>query len=95
LISADMILSTIDNSAKQILDVGSQQLNAIVGHKYGADAAYSMSMLTGTTKNVGLVYIDMRGIGRRAILRRVGKEYVKTKVRSYGASSAGVGSEKM
>jgi hypothetical protein len=47
-----------------------------------------MSLLTGTTKNVGLVYIDMRGIGRRALLRKVGKEYVKSRVRGGGASSA-------
>jgi spartin len=51
-------------------------------YRYGADAAHSTSMLTGTAKNVGLVYIDMRGIGRRALIRRVGKEYVKGYVKS-------------
>lgn len=32
-VSADLILSTIDTSAKQIVDVGSQQLGAVMGHK--------------------------------------------------------------
>ena len=34
-------------------------------------------LMTGTAKNFALVYIDLRGIGRRAILRRAGKEFVK------------------
>lgn len=96
ILSAALILSTIDNSAKQILDVGSKQLNAVVEHKwvdrpffcksesdvvntfrYGADAARSTALLTGTAQNVGLVYIDMRGIGRKALVKRAGKEYIK------------------
>jgi len=89
MISADLILSTIDDSAKQILDVGGQRLNAVVEHKYGADAARSTSMLTGTAKNVGLVYIDMRGIGRRALIKRAGKEYLKAQVSSAASGSGG------
>jgi len=34
IMSADLILSTIDDSTKQIMDVGSQQLNAVVAHKF-------------------------------------------------------------
>jgi spartin len=34
LISVDLILSTIDDSAKQIMDVGGQRVNAVVGHKF-------------------------------------------------------------
>jgi len=77
ILSADLILSTIDNSAKQILDVGSRELNAVFEHKYGAEVARSTAMLTGTAQNIGLVYIDMRGIGRKALIKRVAKEYVK------------------
>ena len=55
--------------------VGGQHLNAVIGHKYGDEAAQSTSMLIGTAKNVGLVYIDMRGMGRRALIKRVGKDY--------------------
>jgi spartin len=31
----------------------------------------------GTAKNLALVYIDMRGIGRKALIKRVGKQYIK------------------
>ena len=57
--------------------------------RYGADAARSTSMLTGTAKNVGLVYIDMRGIGRRALIKRAGKEYLKAQVSSAASGSGG------
>jgi len=78
MISADLILSTFDDSTKQILNVGSQELNAVVAHKYGPEAANTVSLLTGTATNVAIVYIDMRGIGRRALIKRVGKEYIKS-----------------
>ncbi|KAJ7684493.1 hypothetical protein DFH06DRAFT_1155820 [Mycena polygramma] len=80
LLSADLILSTLDNSTRRILDSGTQNLGTVVGHKYGAEAAQSSVLMAGTVRNVALVYIDMRGIGRRALLRRAGKEFVKGRI---------------
>ncbi|KAJ6497146.1 hypothetical protein C8R47DRAFT_1175867 [Mycena vitilis] len=80
LLSADLILSTLDNSTRRILDSGTQNLGTVVGHKYGAEAAQSSVLMAGTARNVALVYIDMRGIGRRALLRRAGKEFVKGRI---------------
>jgi spartin len=51
-------------------------------HRYGEDAGNNARALTGTAKNVGVVYIDMRGIGRRALIKKVGKEYVSSKIRT-------------
>ncbi|KAF8968303.1 hypothetical protein BDZ97DRAFT_1755350 [Flammula alnicola] len=82
LISADLILSTIDDSTRRILDVGTEQIGKVVNHKYGPEAAQSSLLMAGTARNVGLVYVDMRGIGRRALLRRVGKTFVKAAVSS-------------
>ncbi|PPQ97954.1 hypothetical protein CVT26_003103 [Gymnopilus dilepis] len=82
LISADLILSTIDDSLRKVLDVSSEQVGRVVQHKYGPEAAHSSMLMTGTARNVGLVYVDMRGIGRRALLRRAGKEFVKARLGS-------------
>jgi len=90
ILSVDLILSTLDDSMKRILNVGGQRLDAVVGHKYGADAAQSTSMMTGTAKNIGLVYIDMRGVGRKAIVKRVAKEYMKSHA-SRGSKNAAEG----
>ena len=36
------------------------------------------SLLVGhSVRNVGVVYIDVRGVGRRALLKKAGKKYIK------------------
>ncbi|KAJ7043004.1 hypothetical protein C8F04DRAFT_1073345 [Mycena alexandri] len=80
LLSADLILSTIDNSTRRLLESGSENLGTVVGHKYGPEAGESSVLIAGTARNVALVYIDLRGIGRKALLRRAGKEFVKGRV---------------
>lgn len=34
-------------------------------------------LLAGTARNVGLVYVDMTGIGRRALLKLAGVPFVR------------------
>jgi spartin len=51
-------------------------------HKYGPEAAESSLLVAGTARNVGLVYVDMKGIGRRALLRKAGKGLVDGRLRS-------------
>lgn len=50
--------------------------------RYGPDAGHSSMLLAGTARNVGLVYVDMAGIGRRALLRRAGIQFVKGRLSS-------------
>lgn len=39
------------------------------------------SLLMGhTVRNVGVVYIDARGVGRRALLKSAGKSFVRAKL---------------
>lgn len=54
ILSADLILSTIDSSTKQILDVGSQQLNAVVEHKCVSGSAL------GVLSSLILIYPQVR-----------------------------------
>ncbi|KAJ7603494.1 hypothetical protein FB45DRAFT_960379 [Roridomyces roridus] len=82
LLSADLILSTIDHSTRRILDSSTSNLGTVVEHKYGSEAAESSVLMAGTARNLALVYIDLRGVGRRALLRRAGKEFVKGRVKA-------------
>ena len=89
------MLATVDESAKRMLDVGSQQLSAVVGHKYGAGAGRTTELATHTARNVTLVYIDMQGLARRALIKKAGKEWVKARLGSrrhpgQGAQMGGV-----
>ncbi|KAG5653943.1 hypothetical protein H0H81_009059 [Sphagnurus paluster] len=76
-LSADLILSTIDHETRRILNGGTETIGHVVGHKYGPEAAESSVLMAGTAKNVALVYVDMRGMGRRALLRAAGTQFVK------------------
>lgn len=82
LLSADLILETMDSSVQRIVSVGGDNLARAVEHKYGPEAARSAGFVVGTAKNIVAVYIDMRGFGRRAIIKRVGKEYAKARLSS-------------
>ena len=77
LLSANLVLATVDDSARRMLDVGSQQLTAVMGHNYGASAGRTTELATHTARNVTLVYIDMQGLARRALIKKAGKEWVK------------------
>jgi len=89
LLSLDLILSTIDDSARRVLDTGTQEIGKVVGHKYGPEAAHSSLLMAGTARNVGLVYVDLKGVGRRALVRRAGKTFVKAQMSSsVGASQS-------
>ena len=50
--------------------------------RYGPQAEESSLYIAGTARNVGLVYIDMSGIGRRALLKRAGKTFLKARLSS-------------
>ena len=87
LLSLDLILSTIDNSARRVLDTGTQEIGKVIGHKYGPEAAHSSLLMAGTARNVGLVYVDLKGVGRRALVRRAGRTFVKAQMSSVGGQS--------
>ncbi|KAJ3813623.1 hypothetical protein F5876DRAFT_73732 [Lentinula aff. lateritia] len=82
ILSADLILSTLDQSVKQLIDVGGRSATRVVGHQYGSEAAQNTALIAGTVRNVALVYIDMRGVGRKALIKRVGKQYLKSKTQN-------------
>ena len=51
-----------------------------VRYRYGPEAARSAGLVGGTAKNIVAVYVDLSGFGRRAIIKRVGKEYAKARL---------------
>lgn len=71
----------MDDSAKRILLSGQENVGNVMRHKYGEQAGASSDMAMGTARNVALVYVDVKGLGRRAILRTAGKEFVKGRLR--------------
>ncbi|GBE82757.1 hypothetical protein SCP_0411420 [Sparassis crispa] len=58
-LSANLVLASVDDSARRVWEVGSERLAAVVEHKYGPAAAHSTTLAAHTARNVALVYIDM------------------------------------
>lgn len=81
MIAFSTIADGISYSGKTLLTHGGAAASAAVGHKYGAEAGSITSDLAGGVKNVGLVYIDVTGVSRRAIIKSVAKGMVVGKVK--------------
>lgn len=76
LIAFSTIADGIDYASKSLLGSGANAATAVVGHKYGEEARSVAHGLTGSFKNVGLVYVDASGVSRRAIVKGVAKGMV-------------------
>jgi spartin len=81
LIAFSTVADGIQQSGKQLLTSSGAAASAAVGHKYGAEAGEITTNLAGGVKNVGLVYIDVTGVSRKAIIKSVAKGMVVGKVR--------------
>jgi spartin len=81
MIAFTTVADGIAYSGKNLLTHGGAAASAAIGHKYGTDAGSISSELAGGVKNVGLVYIDVTGVSRKAIITSVAKGMVVGKVR--------------
>jgi len=73
LIAFETIADSIDTSAKQLLSTSSAAATTVVRHKYGDQAADISHGLGSTVRNVGLVYVDARGVTRKALIKGAAK----------------------
>ncbi|PVF92540.1 hypothetical protein CPB86DRAFT_791071 [Serendipita vermifera] len=80
LTSTDMLLTTLESSAYHLISHTTNSASAAAQHKYGDDAAMAIGTMGDTIRNVGVVYIDARGVGRRALLKTAGKRVMKARM---------------
>ncbi|KAK8239123.1 senescence-associated protein-domain-containing protein [Phyllosticta capitalensis] len=91
MIAFSTVVDGIEASGRSLLQSGSAAATAVVGHKYGEDAGRLTADLAGGVKNVGLVYIDVAGVSRRAVLKSVAKGMVVGRVKGGGEVVVGGG----
>ncbi|KAL7266167.1 hypothetical protein RUND412_011296 [Rhizina undulata] len=84
LIAFSTIADGIDYASKSLIGSSATAATAVVHHRYGAEAGEVARGVTGSVKNVALVYVDASGVSRRAIVRGVAKGMVVGKVRGGG-----------
>jgi spartin len=84
LMAFSTIADGIDYAGRSLMTQSSSAATDMVTHRWGSEAGQLSKHLGGSVKNVGLVYIDVTGVSRRAIIKAVGKGMVVGKVKGGG-----------
>lgn len=80
LIAANTVLDGIDAGAQTLLYTSGEAASNVVGHKYGEDARQVAEGISRTGKNVFIVYKDIRGVRRSALLKAARSRVMKAKL---------------
>ncbi|KAI9659968.1 MAG: hypothetical protein M1821_001320 [Bathelium mastoideum] len=91
MIAFSTLADGIAYSGKNLLTSTGAAASTVVGHRYGAEAGSLAADLAGGARNVGLVYIDVTGVSRRAIIKSVAKGMVVGHVKGGGEVVVGGG----
>lgn len=84
LMAFNTLADGVEKAGRTLLENGSNATTKVVEHRWGPDAGDVSRSLGGGVKNVGLVYIDVTGVSRRAILKSVAKGMVVGRVADGG-----------
>ncbi|KAH9887151.1 senescence-associated protein-domain-containing protein [Xylariomycetidae sp. FL2044] len=79
----------VEYATKGLLTSASSSTTNMVTHRWGAEAGELSKHLGGSVKNVGLVYIDVTGVSRKAVIKAVGKGMIVGKVKGGGSIVVG------
>lgn len=84
LMAFSTVADGIEQAGRNLLASTSTAATTVVEHKWGEQAGDVSRSLGGGVKNVGLVYIDVTGVSRRAIIKSVAKGMVIGRVANGG-----------
>ncbi|KAK0617832.1 senescence-associated protein-domain-containing protein [Bombardia bombarda] len=76
LMAFSTVMDGVEQAGRHLLESTSEAASTVVEHKWGPEAGAVSRNIGGGVKNVGLVYIDVTGVSRRAILKSVAKGMV-------------------
>ncbi|GAA6013659.1 hypothetical protein JCM11491_002742 [Sporobolomyces phaffii] len=80
LVAINTIGDHLDASGKSLLESGTKSASEVVHHRYGPEARGIADDAGKSVKHCALVYIDARGVTRRALIKAVGKGALKAKM---------------
>jgi spartin len=76
LMAFSTVMDGVEQAGRHLLASTSDAASTVVEHKWGPEAGEVSRSIGGGVKNVGLVYIDVTGVSRRAIIKSVAKGMV-------------------
>ena len=84
LMAFNTVVDGMEQAGRNLLTGGAESMETVVGHRWGPEAGQVAGSIGGGVKNVGLVYIDVTGVSRRAIIKSVAKGMVVGQVKGGG-----------
>lgn len=84
LMAFNTVVDGMEQAGRNLLTSTTSSVSQVVEHKWGPEAGQVSRNLGGGVKNVGLVYIDVTGVSRRAVLKSVAKGMVVGNVKGGG-----------
>ncbi|OXG55021.1 hypothetical protein J010_00360 [Cryptococcus neoformans] len=81
-LASEVVLTSLEATAHDVINSGTVAASSAAGHKFGKDAGELTALIGGSVKNVAVVYIDVAGTGRKAILKSTAKGIIKTRLQS-------------
>ncbi|BGP21608.1 spg20 protein [Rhodotorula toruloides] len=80
LVAVNTVADHLETGGKALVDSGTKSASQVIHHKYGAEARHVADNVGSSVKHVALVYVDARGVGRRALIQAVGKSAIKARM---------------
>ncbi|KAK4218524.1 Spc98 family-domain-containing protein [Rhypophila decipiens] len=98
LMAFSTVMDGVEQAGRHLLESTSESAATVVGHRWGPEAGEVTRSIGSGVKNVGLVYIDVTGVSRKAIIKSVAKGMVVGKTASgqdviVGGGDGGIASE--
>lgn len=81
LVALDLLGSTVDTCTRNLVDSGGSAMTRVVSHKWGDEAGEMMKSAHGNVKNAVFVYVDAKGLTRKAVVKSFVKGAVVGKLR--------------
>ncbi|KAJ3121115.1 hypothetical protein HK098_003964 [Nowakowskiella sp. JEL0407] len=78
MIALDNVMEATDVAVKGLINDGTRETTSIIAKKYGEEAGQVSGMALGTVGNCAIVYVDTKGLVRKAVLRTAAKTAVST-----------------
>lgn len=82
LLAGEVVLTSLEATAQDLITSGTTAASTAAGHKFGPEAGHATALLGGSVRNVAVVYIDVRGVGRKALLTGTAKGFVKARLKN-------------
>ncbi|GAA5981563.1 hypothetical protein JCM10908_004155 [Rhodotorula pacifica] len=76
----NVVADHLESSSKVVIESGTKSASQVINHSYGNEAAVLADNVGSSVKHVALVYIDARGITRRALVKGVGVGAIKARM---------------